>query len=161
VADRGARRPRWDPDDRGIGIGDARAFEGVLDSLHGQAVVRGWVAEDPELHLLPHLSEAIAGGAPWRLEASGTGTDGTFAIRLRWMGPSDAGPAAIRAAVFSLIGQIAEGTTLVHERRDEGGASYEVVTGDLPGETRFATHGHTLVLAIDEPGGSPEPAADG
>jgi len=161
VPDRGARPPRWDPDERGIGIGDARAFEGVLDALLGQAVVRGWVAEDPELHLLPHLSAAIAGGSPWRLEASGTATDGTFAIRLRWTGPADGGRAAIRAAVFSLIGRVAEGTTLVHERRDEGGVSYEMVTGDLPGETRFATHGHTLVLSVDEPAGPPATAADG
>jgi hypothetical protein len=161
VADHGARPPRWDPDERGIGIGDARAFEVVLDALHGQAVDPGWVAEEPELHLLPHLGEAIVGGAPWRLEASGTDADGTFGIRLRWTGRADAGRAAIRAAVFSLIGGIAEGTTLVHERRGEGGVSYEIVTGDLPGETRFATHGHTLVLTIDEPAGPPVPAADG
>jgi hypothetical protein len=64
VADRDARPPRWDPDERGVGVGDARAFAAELD-------------------------------------------------------------------------------------------------GDLPGETRFATQGHTLVLTIDEPGGPPSPAATG
>ena len=161
MADRDARPPRWDPDERGIGVGDARAFLAELDALRGQAVAPGWVAEEPEAHLLPRLSEAIAGGAPWRLEAAETEADGTFAIRLRWMGDGDAGRAAIRAAVVSLVGQIAEGTTLIHERRAAGVVSYAVVTGDLPGETRFATHGHTLVLTIDEPGGSPSPAATG
>ena len=161
MADGGGRPPRWDPDERGIGVGDARAFEAVLDAFRVQAAVPGWVAEDPDVHLLPHLSEAIAGGAPWRLEATGTDADGTFGIRLGWTWAADAGRAAIRAAALGLIGQIAEGTTLVHERRAEGALSYAVVTGDLPGETRFATHGHTLILAIDEPGGPPSPATDG
>jgi hypothetical protein len=161
VADRDARPARWDPDDRGIGVGDARAFAAVLDALRGQAIEPGWVAEDPEAHLLPHLSEAIVGGAPWRLEATKTEADGMFAIRLRWTGDADAGRGAIRAAAVSLIGRIAEGTTLIHERRDEADVSYEVVTGDLPGETRLATHGHTLVLTIDLPGGRPSPAATG
>jgi hypothetical protein len=161
VADREARPPRWDPDERGIGVGDARAFAAELDALRDQAVAPGWVAEDPEAHLLPRLNEAIARGAPWRLEAAETGADGTFAIRLRWTGDADAARAAIRTAVVSLVGPIAEGTTLIHERRAAGVVSYAVVTGDLPGETRFATHGHTLVLTIDEPGGPPSPAATG
>jgi hypothetical protein len=157
VTDPSTRPPRWDPDERGIGVGDARAFLAELDALRAQAVEPGWVAEDPDAHLLPRLSESIASGAPWRLEATGTEADGTFAIRLGWMGGSDAGRGAIRAAVVALISEIAEGTTLIHERRAEGVVSYAVITGDLPGETRFATHGHTLVLTIDEPGGPHSP----
>jgi len=132
-----------------------------LDALRDQTGAPGWVAEEPEAHLLPRVNEAIAGGAPWRLEVAETDADGTFAIRLRWMGEGDAGRAAIRTAVVSLVGQIAEGTTLIHERRAAGVVSYAVVTGDLPGETRFTTHGHTLVLTIDEPGWPPSAAATG
>jgi len=161
VADARSRPPRWDPDERGIGVGEARSFEGVLDALRAQAAVPGWVAEEPELHLLPHLGEAIAGGAPWRVVATRTDADGTYAIRLRWTGAPDAGPPAMRVAVVGLIGRIAEGTTLIHERRDDDALSYAVVTGDLPAETRFATHGHTMTLTIDEPGGQPAPVDGG
>lgn len=40
------RAPRWDPDDRGVGIADARAHLDLLDALRRVADEDGWVAED-------------------------------------------------------------------------------------------------------------------
>ena len=61
----------------------------------------------------------------------------------------------MRAAAFGLIGAIAEGATMIHERRDGDGLDFDVVTGMLPDDTVFAPHGHTLRLRLT----GPEPAA--
>ena len=60
----------------------------------------------------------------------------------------------MRAAVFSLVGSFAELATYVRQRRSEetevGDRTFlfEVVTGILDGETRFAPHGHTVRVRV-------------
>jgi hypothetical protein len=49
---------RWEGDDRGAGVGDARAFRPGLDLSAGTLDEPGWVAEDAEMHLLPHINRA-------------------------------------------------------------------------------------------------------
>ena len=44
----------------------------------------GWVAEEPELHLLPHLEAAAAAG-PLAIRGSRTDADGTFVVDLAWI----------------------------------------------------------------------------
>ncbi len=78
MADGGGRPPRWDPDGRGVGVGDARSFLGVIDALRARAIEPGRVAQKPETHLLPRLLERTGPGYP-----------------------------AIRAAAFDLIAQVA------------------------------------------------------
>lgn len=146
------RQPaRWDPDERGIGVGDARAHLGVLDALRRAAVQPGWVAEEPESHLLPHLVRHAAEDSPWVIASTATEADGTFVVDARWAGPADADRRTIRAAAFGLIGAVAETSTGIHERRGPDGVTFDVVTGVLPGETEFATHGHTVRLRITGP----------
>ena len=65
MPDTGRRPPRWDPDERGIGVGDARAHRDVIDALRRAAVEPGWVAEDPEKHLGPHVTGTLAGEGPF------------------------------------------------------------------------------------------------
>jgi hypothetical protein len=51
-------QPRWDGDTRGRGIGDAAQLvpgAGELVEAFGQP---DWVAEDPQLHLRPHVELA-------------------------------------------------------------------------------------------------------
>jgi hypothetical protein len=83
------------------------------------------------------------------------GPGGTFEVDARWSGPSDADRGTRRVAAFALIGSIAEGATMIHERRDAERLVFDVVTGSLPGDTSFASHGHTLRLRLF----GPEPAA--
>ncbi|MFL5673721.1 MAG: hypothetical protein ACJ779_01820 [Chloroflexota bacterium] len=146
-------RPRWDPDDRGIGVGDARGHLPVLDALRRAADEDGWVAEAPETHLLPHIVEAVAEGSPLAIDSTRTTAEGVCEIEARWIGGVPSGRGAIRAAAFRLIGSVAEASTVVHEvRGSDDEAIFEVMTGLLPDDTQFATHGHTLRLRIRDDG---------
>jgi hypothetical protein len=142
------RLPRWDPDERGAGVADASAHLATLDALREAAARPDWVAEEPEAHLLPHLRSAVAAdGATLAIDAATTDPDGTFVVEARWVG--DAGDAhGAQVAAFALIATIAESTTAIQMRHDPDADVYEVVTGVLPGESRFATHGHTLRLRL-------------
>ena len=60
-----------------------------------------------------------------------------------------------RAAVFSLIGSFAEAATYVRQRRiatDGEGSTmklqFEVGTGEIAPDTRFAPHGHVVVINV-------------
>jgi hypothetical protein len=149
------RPPRWDPDDRGIGSADARGHLALIDALRRAADEDGWVAEAPELHLLPHLRDSAAGGSGWVIGSTVVQPDGTFDVDLGWSGAPDAD---LRIAVFTLIGAIAESSTLVHERRNGDDRIFDVVSGILEGDSRFAPHGHTLRLRIAGVAGAVVPA---
>ena len=64
----GRPRPRWDPDDRGVGVGDARAHIATVDALREVADRDGWVARRfPELvrHVIsagPHIAWSAPSG---------------------------------------------------------------------------------------------------
>jgi hypothetical protein len=80
-------------------------------------------------------------------------------VELAWLGrPEDL--RAVRAAVYALVGEVAESATYIRQRRDEpvgdvdqpvGGDTlfYEVATGMLGPDTRLAPHGHVLVLRVN------------
>jgi hypothetical protein len=151
---------RWDDDARGHGVADGRRVEPGAGELLEALREPDWVAEDSEDHLLPHLRRACERGAvPLRLEGAATESDGAFVVKLGWLGrPEDV--RAVRAAVYALIGEVAEGATYIRQRRDQpvgdvdqpaGGTSlfYEVATGMLSPDTRYAPHGHVLVLRVN------------
>jgi len=143
--------PRWDGDERGDGVADAAQFvrgAGELIEAMGRS---NWVAEEPELHLLPHLERACE-SLPLQILDAHTADDGSYDVRLRWTG-DEAGVGMIRAAIFGLLGGIAEPASYVRQRRpDTSGGSeqvllFEVVTG-IVDENPFKPHGHTLRLSI-------------
>jgi hypothetical protein len=143
-----ARLPRWDPDDRGVGVGDASAHLATLDALREAAAQAGWVAEQPEAHLLPHLRAAVAAdGASLAIDAATTDPDGTFVVEARWTGDAEDSRAA-RVAALALVATVIESTTAIHLRHAADADVYEIVTGELPDDSRFATHGHTLRLRV-------------
>lgn len=51
-------RRRWDTDERGHGVASGEAFAANVSDLAEAMRDPGWVAEEPELHLLPHLEHA-------------------------------------------------------------------------------------------------------
>jgi hypothetical protein len=143
------RRPRWDPDDRGVGVGDASAHLATLDALSEAAARPGWVAEEPEVHLLPHLRDAVAAdGSLLAIDAATTDPDGMFVLEARWTGGAAADARTVRVAALALIAAVHESTTAIHERHEADADVYEVVTGVLPDDSTFATHGHTLRLRV-------------
>jgi len=54
MAGTGAARRRWDTDERFSGVADASGFAAAVDELAALARRPGWVAEEPEAHLVPH-----------------------------------------------------------------------------------------------------------
>ena len=149
-----ARPPRWDPDERGIGVADARAHLARLDALRAAAAEDGWIAEEPEAHLLPHIRRHVEEDGQLAIDGTATEPDGTFVVDLRWTGPADADRVTIRVAAYGLIGSVAEGISAIAEVREPTFLVFEVVTGMLAGESAFASHGHTLRLRIGVPRGT-------
>jgi hypothetical protein len=140
-------RPRWEGDSRGRGVADGRGFTLGLAELVDATGEATWVAEEPELHLLPHLRPACE-TVPLELESAATAADGTFEVELRWTGEQGA-VGRLREAVFALLGAIAETSTYVRQRNGEAGELlFEVVTGMLEPDTSFAPHGHTLRVRV-------------
>ena len=138
--------PRWKGDERGAGVADAAAFAPGAEALVAAMRAPDWVAEEPELHLLPHLRRACE-SLPLRLVGTRTSDDGAFDVDLRWTGePRRLGD--VKAAVFSLVGSFAESSTHVTQLEPDGDTvSFAVVTGML-GTALFVPHGHTVRLTV-------------
>jgi hypothetical protein len=142
---------RWDGDERGEGVADATAFaDGAVELIDAMRRPK-WVAEEPELHLLPHIERACK-TLPFEIDTAGVAPDGAFDVRLRWTGEGQA-VGEVRAAVFALVGTFAEISTHVRQRRitapgDEGETLvFDVVTGIL-GDGVFSPHGHTVRVSV-------------
>lgn len=140
-------RQRWDTDDRFTGIADAGALAAAIDELAALARRPGWVAEEPEAHLVPHLRGAGVAGlrvVSWRAQA-----DGVLDVAAEHS-PGDS-RGEIRRRAWALLGCVAEPAASVRERRDGDAAVFEVVTGIPDHAGPFASHGHTLRLTILPP----------
>ncbi|HEY7130842.1 MAG TPA: hypothetical protein VH440_01265 [Candidatus Limnocylindrales bacterium] len=149
------RPRRWDTDERGIGVADARGWRALIEGLARVADADGWVAEEPEAHLLPHLVDATAAG-PLAIRGTRTEADGTFAVDLGWVGDGPIDRRALRSALFAMIAPIAETISVVHEPPDSEGRLLEVLTGSGgAGPGTFGAHGHTLRLSVAVPDPSP------
>jgi hypothetical protein len=142
---------RWENDERGEGVGDALAFVDGASELLAAMRRPNWVAEQPELHLLPHL-ELACESLPFRILDARTSDDGAYDVRLGWTG-DEAGVGVVRASIFGLLGSIAEPCTYIRQRlTDAEDASpamltFEVVTG-IVDQMPFKPHGHTLRLTV-------------
>lgn len=141
---------RWDGDERGHGIADATSFAPgateLVDAMRGD----GWVAEDPDLHLRPHLERACK-SLPLELRGASLSADGTYDVALVWEGDGD-GPGAIRAAVFALVGSVAETASYVRQRPDGHAFIFELVTGIVGDDAHFSPHGHAVRFRVDRAG---------
>jgi hypothetical protein len=135
---------RWDTDDRFIGVADASAFAPAMEELAALARRPGWVAEDPEIHLVPQLRGASVDGI--RIVEIRTGADGVLAVTAAC--DPGAGRGDLRRLAWALIGTVAEPAASVRERPDGDVVAFEVVTGIPDGAGPFASHGHTLRLTL-------------
>lgn len=145
---------RWDGDNRGLGVGDALQLVSGAGELVAAFRQPAWVAEQPDLHLLPHVEAWCEQDHRLALIDANTDDTGAYILDCEWRGaPGSVGQA--RAAVFSLIGCFAESATYVRQRRipSNGGGStmelqFEVGTGEIAPDTRFAPHGHVVVINV-------------
>ena len=136
----------------GRGVADASDLAPEAERLTAAMRRPDWVAEDPEVHLLPHLERACAEpGSPLRLAAWSVDGGGIFVVRVD---PLGAFPdrRSRRVAVHRLLAAVAEGHTFIHE--DGATGAFEGVTGMLDGDTGFAGHGHRIRIVVSDPEGS-------
>ncbi len=139
---------RWDTDERGEGIASGAAFSPNLQELAEEMEGAGWVAEEPGLHLLPHLEAACAApGSAWRITSWSLGDHGVLDIEAVWGGEWEAW-GVIRAEVFSLLGSIAEPTSHIRQRMFEERVEFEMATGTVAEGSPFTPHGHLIRLRV-------------
>ena len=72
--------------------------------------------------------------------------DGVLDVVLDWQPTDDSPP--LRDRVFGIIGSFAEPSTHVMQRSVGRTVEYDVVTGVLPDQTHFRTHGHVVRFRI-------------
>ena len=145
---------RWDGDERGQGIGDAAQLVSGAGELVAAFRESAWVAEQPELHLLPHIEAWCERDGRLALTGAYTNDADAYVLNLEWRDATGSVGAA-RAAVFSLIGSFAESATYVRQRRvaaDGSGSAmklrFDVGTGELAPDARFEPHGHVVLINV-------------
>lgn len=143
---------RWDDDERGHGISDAAQLLPGAGELVAAFSQSDWVAEQPEIHLRPHVEAWCQRDKRLALIEDNIDDTGAYILGLEWRGANRSVGEA-RAAVFSLIGSFAESATYVRQLRVNGDRStiklrFEVGTGELAPDARFAPHGHVVVIDV-------------
>jgi hypothetical protein len=138
-------RRRWDIDERYVGVADASDASPDIERLLAQSQEPGWITENAEAHLGSHVfatAERFGLGVV-RLEV----IDDVLEVDVR--AADDVDWRSRRVAAFALIGAIAEGSTHVREATDRSdGLEFAVLTGVLPGDSDFATHGHLVRIRV-------------
>jgi len=145
---------RWDDDNRGQGIGDAAQLIAGASELLAAFRQPTWVAEQPELHLLPHVEEWCQRDPRLVLTGAHTDDTGAYVLDFEWRA-STRSVGHARAAVFSLVGSFAESATYVRQRRVAGNGDgravklqFEVGTGELAPDASFEPHGHVVLINL-------------
>jgi hypothetical protein len=135
---------RWDTDERGRGVASARRAVADLDRLREAMLSSDWVAEDPDLHLLPHV-RSLCDDEGWRVHRAAVGADGALELDVEVAAPSWG---AMREAGYRIVGTFAEANTHVVQHELNGGMELVVTTGMLEGDGPFAPHGHVVRVAL-------------
>jgi hypothetical protein len=137
---------RWEEDERGIGVAGGGAFAPGVEGLVATMKTDGWVAEQPEAHLLPHIRRWCEETGRFRILGERS-EDAVYIVELEWATPEEPFR-ELRADVFALVGTFAESSTHVRQRSRAGAVEYDVTTGMLEDDTPFRTHGHLVRLRI-------------
>jgi hypothetical protein len=141
---------RWDGDMRGRGVGNGSWMAAEVQDLLDALALPDWVSEDPESHLLEHVTSACAAsGFPWTLDHANP-TDDAYLIQVTWERPAGR-LRDLRADAFALVGAVAESVTFVHQVVGQRHIDYRMTTGMLHEDTHFAPHGHLVVLRVGGP----------
>ena len=124
--------------------GRRQRFAPAVEELAILARRPGWIAEDPEIHLVPHLRGASVEGL--RIVDIRSAEDGVLAVIAAC--DADASRGELRRLAWALLGTVAEPAASVRERRDDNAAVFELVTGIPDDAGPFASHGHTVRLIL-------------
>jgi hypothetical protein len=140
-------KKRWDEDENFKGVATGKIFLPDVEKLRDLMQQEGWVAEDPMIHLYPHIIDALDRIKSLQMVRAEEIPHGVFEVKLRWE-PSDADAGRLASEVFTIVGSFAEFSTAVTQKFVGDEIHYEITTG-MPGEnTRFQTHGHLVRLRV-------------
>ena len=135
---------RWEGDERGRGVASASDGVDALDRLRSAMVLPDWVAEAPDVHLLPHV-ERVCDANDWRIRRADVVGE-VLEVEVVTGGQSRG---ELRAAAFVLLGSFAEASThVVAASRDGSSVHVTATTGMLEGDGAFAPHGHVVRLSV-------------
>jgi hypothetical protein len=137
---------RWDGDQRGRGIASGAPFAPGVTALRERLDQADWVTEDAHAHLLPHIARACAAAGDVEIRETRLTEDGILEVALDWHPFDDSPP--LRNRIFGIIGSFAESSTHVLQRTEAETRTYDVVTGMLPDQTPFRTHGHLVRFRV-------------
>jgi hypothetical protein len=140
---------RWEGDDCGVGIDDGQPFMPGVAELLNEMERAHWVAEEPEVHLLPHVQRAVEAGGQFTIESAEL-WGAIYEIRLRWL-RDGASLRALRGAVYALVAAVAETHTHVRQRIGDDRITFDVTIGTLDTDAPFKGHGHLLRLVVRGP----------
>ncbi|MFE5542109.1 hypothetical protein ACFQ78_41280 [Streptomyces sp. NPDC056519] len=141
-------RRRWDIDERFTGIASGRALADPVRRLAEHLEREGWVTEDPDAHLLPHLRRwCERPGSGWRLLEARLLDDGVYEVELEPTGGTPVAGLLVRD-VIPLLAQVAETSFAVRQVGDD---IIECVTGMLDDDGPYAAHGHLIRVRICRP----------
>ncbi|WP_285710524.1 hypothetical protein [Microtetraspora sp. NBRC 16547] len=133
---------RWDIDERQTGIADGSAMDPQVQRLLDCMKRDGWVTEEPEVHLLPHLRRAC--GSEWLLTGQQLLPDGVYEVTVSLAGDQEG--VHIHRDAIRLLSSVAE--TVFFVRQSEPGV-FDCVTGVLDGDSPgFKSHGHLIRLIV-------------
>ncbi|MFG2000169.1 hypothetical protein ACGFNU_13555 [Spirillospora sp. NPDC048911] len=136
-------RPRWDIDERFTGIASGAAATPHVRDLLRHTERDGWVAEEPEAHLLPHLRRA---DAPFRIVSERLLPDGVYELTVVSTGPAK--KIHLLREAIRFLAAIAEPAFLV---RQVDATTIDCATGMLDGDSPvFAAHGHLVRLIVQD-----------
>jgi hypothetical protein len=138
-------RRRWDIDERFVGVTDASIATEDVQRLLAETQEPGWVTEDALDHLGPWCLAAVKALDLdlVRLEV----VDDVLEVDLRVDWDDEA--RAPRVGAYGLIGAFAEPSTHVRERHGpDGEVVLDIVTGVLPDDSHFASHGHLVRVRL-------------
>lgn len=122
-----------------MGVASAAVLAAAVDELAALIRRPGWVAEEPGVHLTPHLRDAeVAGLSVLDCQA---GADGVLDVELEHAGEESR--REVRRRIWALIGSVAELSTRVRERQNEDSLVFEIITGIPPRAGGFATSRRT------------------
>ncbi|HEY1597577.1 MAG TPA: hypothetical protein VGF74_19420 [Thermoleophilaceae bacterium] len=138
---------RWEGDEQGHGVAHAGRLEPGAQELLDALALPDWVAEQPELHLSPHLRGWLEHNDVFELIDARTDDAGAFIVELSWQGRAG-DLRGLRAAAFELLGTVAETATYVRQRRGGDRVVFEAATGIVGEDAHFAPHGHVIVLDV-------------
>ena len=107
----------------------------------------GWVAEQPDVHLLPHIERACSAVGTFRILAERL-EETVYVIVLDWS-PPEPSSRRLRSDIFCLLASFVESSTHVRQRVLADAVEFDVTTGMLADETHFRTHGHLVRFRVE------------